>query len=165
MQQRDAYFTCHQSLDVNSGLGWQPLLELKANSVFLAGHISVLAKLKCLWSYEHAVLLVKKTKRISAEQHPLQGRNHLFTVEKIFLYVHTHESLSIKTLLSKITTSAPEKILDRLQTISELSRIATGNQTDELLNFSRGIWISLVQLEVFQTLREFTVNNCWTYQP
>lgn len=47
MQQRDAYFTCHQSLDVNSGLGWQPLLVLKANSVFLAGHISILAKLKC----------------------------------------------------------------------------------------------------------------------
>lgn len=104
MQQRDAYFTCHQSLDVNSGLGWQPLLVLKANSVFLAGHISILAKLKCQWSYKHAVLLVKETKRISAEQHLLQGRNHLFTVEKIFLYVHTHESLSIKTLLSKITT-------------------------------------------------------------
>lgn len=104
MQQRDAYFTCHQSLDVNSGLGWQPLLVLKANSVFLAGHISILAKLKCQWSYKHVVLLVKETKRISAEQHLLQGRNHLFTVEKIFLYVHTHESLSIKTLLSKITT-------------------------------------------------------------
>lgn len=28
MQQRDAYFTCHQSLDVNSGFGWQPLLVL-----------------------------------------------------------------------------------------------------------------------------------------
>lgn len=56
--------------------------------------------------------------------------------------------------------SAPEKILDRLQTIKELSRIATGNQTDELLNFSCRIWISFVQLEVFQTLREFTVNNC-----
>lgn len=42
--------------------------------------------------------------------------------------------------------SAPEKILDRLQTIKELSRIATGNQTDELLNFSCRIWISLVQL-------------------